>query len=191
MSRRGEIEGLRAPGSARDSGHVASATVSGRERPIGNRKEESAMRVGGFGGWIVLALLFAVGALADPPDKDQGPDVDTTLAELGKPYFMSYCASCHGSSGHGDGPAAVSLRARPADLTRIAARRGGRFPRGEIAQFVDGRFSVSAHGSREMTVWGEVFTRDVSEADAAESISRGKVVVLVEYLKSLQVPAPK
>ena len=149
------------------------------------------MRVGGFGGWIVLALLFAVGALADPPDKDEGPDVDVTLAELGKPYFMGYCASCHGSSGRGDGPAAVSLRSRPADLTQIAARRGGRFSRAEIAQFIDGRFSVSAHGSREMPVWGEVFTRDIPEADVAESIARGKVLVLVEYLKSIQAPAAK
>jgi mono/diheme cytochrome c family protein len=149
------------------------------------------MRVG-CTGWIVLALLFAVGALADPPDgKDQAPDVDMTLAELGKPYFMGYCASCHGSSGRGDGPAAVSLRARPADLTQIAARRGGRFSRAEIAQFIDGRFSVSAHGSREMPVWGEIFTRDIPEADVAESISRGKVLVLVEYLKSIQAPAPK
>ena len=150
------------------------------------------MRIGGFSGWMALALLFAAGALADPPgDKDQSPDVDMTLAELGKPYFMGYCASCHGSSGRGDGPAAVSLRARPADLTQIAARRGGRFSRGEIAQFIDGRFSVSAHGSREMPIWGEVFTRDIPEADVAESISRGKVLVLVEYLKSIQAPAPK
>ena len=150
------------------------------------------MRIGRYGGWMALALLFAACALAEPPAaKDEGPDVDMTLAELGKPYFMGYCASCHGSSGRGDGPAAVSLRARPADLTQIAARRGGRFSRGEIAQFIDGRFSVSAHGTREMPVWGEVFTRDIPEADVAESIARGKVLVLVEYLKSIQAPAPK
>jgi mono/diheme cytochrome c family protein len=150
------------------------------------------MRVGGLTGWILLALLLAVGALADPPGEEgEGPDVDRTLAELGKPYFMGYCASCHGTSGRGDGPAAVSLRSRPADLTQIAARRGGRFSRGEIAQFVDGRFSISAHGSREMPIWGEVFTREIPEADVAESIARGKVLVLVEYLKSIQAPAPK
>ncbi|HXK25374.1 MAG TPA: c-type cytochrome [Myxococcota bacterium] len=149
------------------------------------------MRVGRFSGWMVLALLFAVGAHADPPgDKDEQA-VDMTLAEMGKPYFQAYCASCHGVSARGDGPAAVSLRSRPADLTQIAARRGGRFSRGEIAQFIDGRFSVSAHGSREMPIWGEVFTREIPEADVGESIARGKVLVLVEYLKSIQAPAPK
>jgi len=150
------------------------------------------MRIGARAGAVVTAILLCGAAMrADPPaDKDSGPDVDMTLAELGKPYFMGYCASCHGSSGRGDGPAAVSLRARPADLTQIAARRGGRFSRGEIAQFIDGRFSVSAHGSREMPVWGEIFTREIPEAEVAESIARGKVLVLVEYLKSIQAPAP-
>ncbi|HVN39880.1 MAG TPA: c-type cytochrome [Myxococcota bacterium] len=151
-----------------------------------------AMRIGARAGAVATAVLLCGAAFADPPaDKDASPDVDMTLAEMGKPYFQAYCASCHGVSGRGDGPASVSLRARPADLTQIAARRGGKFSRGEIAQFIDGRFSVSAHGSREMPVWGEVFTRDIPEADVAESIARGKVLVLVEYLKSIQAPAPK
>jgi tetratricopeptide (TPR) repeat protein len=108
------------------------------------------------------------------------------LAEIGEPYFRSYCASCHGIDARGDGPAAGSLRKPPADLTRIAARRGGHFPDGEIARFIDGRFELAVHGTREMPVWGEVFTRGIPEADSAESISRGKVLVVVEYLKSIQ-----
>jgi len=150
------------------------------------------MRIGARVGAVVAVVLLCGAAFADPPgDKEEGQDVDMTLAEMGRPYFQAYCASCHGITGRGDGPASVSLRSRPADLTQIAARRGGRFSRGEIAQFVDGRFSVSAHGSREMPVWGEVFTREIPEADVAESIARGKVLVLVEYLKSIQAPAPK
>jgi mono/diheme cytochrome c family protein len=148
------------------------------------------MRVGWVIGWMVATGLLAAGALAQsPPAASSEQPVDRTLAELGKPYFEAFCASCHGASGRGDGPASVALRARPADLTQIAARRGGRFPDGEIAQFIDGRFAVPAHGSREMPVWGDVFTREIARSDVAESIARGKVLVLVEYLKSIQTPA--
>lgn len=139
------------------------------------------------GAGLALAWIASSAALAEPPAADEPTDL--SLAEIGQPYFASYCASCHGVSGRGDGPAAGSLRLPPADLTRIAARRGGRFPTGEIAQFIDGRFELASHGSREMPIWGTVFTSEIPEAEVAESIARGKVAVLVEYLKSIQVPA--
>jgi mono/diheme cytochrome c family protein len=147
------------------------------------------MRLGVLTGFAVTAGLLAWGALADPPAAPEELEVDHTLAELGRPYYRAFCASCHGVDGLGDGPVASALRTRPADLTKIAARRGGHFPDGQIAQFIDGRFTVAAHGSREMPIWGQVFTRDIPESDVAESIARGKVLVLVEYLKSLQTPA--
>jgi len=114
------------------------------------------------------------------------PAFDPVLAEMGAESFPRYCGSCHGIRGEGDGPTVSALRTRPADLTRIAARRGGSFPAGEIARFIDGRFTLAAHGSREMPVWGERFGEAVPEASVAEEITRGKIAVLVEYLKSIQ-----
>jgi mono/diheme cytochrome c family protein len=35
----------------------------------------------------------------------------------GKNVYMTYCASCHGERGKGDGTAAMSLPAKPADHT--------------------------------------------------------------------------
>ena len=125
-------------------------------------------------------LAFAAGAAAAEPT------FDPVLAELGAEAFPRYCASCHGLRGEGDGPAAEALRVRPADLTRIAARRGGSFPTGEIARFIDGRFALAAHGSREMPVWGERFGESIPETSVAEEITRGRIAVLVEYLKSIQ-----
>ena len=81
-----------------------------------------------------------------------------------------------------------ALLKRPANLTAIAARRGGAFPTGEIARFIDGRFDLPAHGSREMPVWGQRFAADVPEAGIGESIARGNIASLVEYLKSIQRP---
>ena len=81
---------------------------------------------------------------------------------------------------------AGALKVGPADLTRIAARREGSFPDGEVARFIDGRFAPQAHGTREMPVWGARFGERIPEAGISEEIVRGRILVLVEYLLSIQ-----
>ena len=130
----------------------------------------------------VLALAVSAGtSVAEVP-------FDRMLAEMGAIEYQRYCASCHGPLGYGDGPAAASLKPSPSDLTRIAARRGDRFPDEEIPRFIDGRFDVPAHGSREMPVWGTRLGSDIPEVEIAESVTRGKIAVLIECLKSIQRP---
>ena len=125
-------------------------------------------------------LLLATGSAAAEEKFDR------VLAEMGAEYYVQYCASCHGENGLGRGPAAGALKTRPANLTGIAKRRGGAFPDGEIARFIDGRFEVTAHGSREMPIWGRRFGERIPEAGISEEIVRGRILVLVEYLKSIQ-----
>ena len=128
---------------------------------------------------VALFLLAAGPAAAEEK-------FDRVLAEMGAEYYAQYCASCHGRDGAGRGPAAGALKKRPADLTRIAQRRGGTFPEGEIARYIDGRFEVTAHGSREMPIWGRRLGERIPEAGISEEIVRGRILVLVEYLKSIQ-----
>lgn len=133
-------------------------------------------------GRTAVVLVLAAGAAAEQSA------YDPVLAQLGTPLFARHCAACHGVGGRGDGPAAEAMRKPPADLTAIAARRAGVFPTSEIALFIDGRFEVPAHGSREMPVWGQRFGADVPEPGVGESIARGNIASLVEYLKSIQQP---
>ena len=48
------------------------------------------------------------------------------------------------------------------------------------------RASSSAHGSREMPVWGQRFAEAIPEAGVGDEVARGKIASLVEYLKSIQ-----
>jgi mono/diheme cytochrome c family protein len=105
---------------------------------------------------------------------------------VGQQYFMQYCSACHGMDGRGNGPVAPALRTPPADLTRIAQRRGGQFRAAEIAAQIDGRAMVAAHGSREMPVWGQRFTEKFGGETIGEEAVRGHLLVLIAYLKSLQ-----
>jgi mono/diheme cytochrome c family protein len=135
--------------------------------------------------WVGLAAVLGA-CRSDSAGETRAPSPDPVLAEMGAEVFQRRCAACHGEGGRGDGPAAGALRVPPADLTRIAARRGGTFPRGEIARFIDGRFSVPAHGSREMPVWGDRLGENVPEAGVSEEVVRGQIGVVVEYLETLQ-----
>ena len=55
----------------------------------------------------------------------------------GSESYGFYCAPCHGRSGKGDGPVASALRTHPADLTTLAERNGGAFPRERVYAYVD------------------------------------------------------
>jgi mono/diheme cytochrome c family protein len=138
----------------------------------------------------IAAAAIAACATGDATDATEAEPRghDPVLAEIGEPLYERYCAACHGMEGRGDGPARTALVQRPADLTAIAARRGGRFPSGEIARFIDGRFEVAAHGTRQMPIWGYTFASDVPDPEVGESIARGNIASLIEYLKSIQRP---
>src|SRR5208337_2438681 len=83
--------------------------------------------------------------------------VQHTSASSGKEMFEAYCAACHGKEGKGDGPVAAALKAPPIDLTVLARQNNGKFPSIQVAKAITGEAGISAHGSKEMPVWGPVF----------------------------------
>jgi mono/diheme cytochrome c family protein len=135
---------------------------------------------------IGAAVAVAAGCRHEPAPAAPARRPDRVLAEFGAELFHRHCAACHGEEGRGDGPVASELRTPPADLTRIAARRGGVFPDGEIARYIDGRFEVAAHGTRAMPIWGERFGISIPESGVSEEVVRGRIAVLIEYLRTLQ-----
>jgi mono/diheme cytochrome c family protein len=48
-------------------------------------------------------------------------------ADAGADVFRTNCATCHGSQGHGDGPAGQSLNPKPRNLANIQAAAGDDF----------------------------------------------------------------
>ena len=105
----------------------------------------------------------------------------------GEAAFQRYCAACHGPAGDGNGPAAAALSTPPADLRRIAARRGGVFPKVEIQRIVDGRDPIVAHGPRDMPTWGDDFSLTEAPGHAHEGEARGQIQLIVEYLETIQI----
>ncbi len=106
-----------------------------------------------------------------------------TSASSGKEMYKSYCASCHGKIGKGDGPAAPALKTPPSDLTLLSKNNSGKFPADRVASILRGQATVTAHGNREMPVWGPVFWH-MSQGHEGEMQQR--IANLTRYLELLQ-----
>jgi len=144
--------------------------------------------------WVRLGCVFSVAASmligTMGVTKTQG-------AEIGKFEYLNSCASCHGTTGKGDGPVVKSLIKPPTDLTRLSETNSGVFPFARVYDVIDGRFELATHGTRDMPVWGEVYKRSWAQGQNAglpylaskeviESIVRVRILALIDYIFTLQ-----
>lgn len=133
-------------------------------------------------GLFCAALVIAGASAASAADLSRS---------TGPQLFRTYCESCHGRGGEGDGPVAPFFKLQPPDLTLIARRSGGTFPAERVRRIVDGRESLAPHGAREMPVWGLLFGMSSDDPAQGEAVGQQAITRLVEYLRSIQKPATR
>lgn len=88
-----------------------------------------------------------------PAQADQLKDPlasDPKAAQRGERIFTSVCWTCHGTAGHGDGPAATALATRPAALSDPAVQ----------AQSNGALYWKITHGRDPMPTYEEVLSRE-------------------------------
>ncbi len=113
----------------------------------------------------------AGGAGAAPADVESGaePNARPAPAPDARALYATWCASCHGASGGGDGPDAVHLPVKPArhaDSSAMAARPD------------DSLFDVIAAGGRP---WG----RSARMPAFGGTLSPGEITQLVRHIRAL------
>jgi mono/diheme cytochrome c family protein len=126
---------------------------------------------------LALGTLLAGSVLA----------ADNPAPDPGRAMYLRYCGACHGPTGGGDGIAGTFMRAKPPDLTTLAKANGGTFPTHRVMEFIDGTHDVRAHGDPVMPVWGEIFQAQSGWDMGRRSEMRGKILLITEYLRSIQV----
>jgi mono/diheme cytochrome c family protein len=105
-----------------------------------------------------------------------------TTSVSGQDLFREYCAVCHGTDAKGEGPAAAALRVKPANLTQIARKNGSKFPEIRVQRVINGEDEMTAHGSRDMPVWGQIFRHMSSNQD----LGAVRIYNLVKYIEQIQ-----
>ena len=122
--------------------------------------------------WIAILILIvsavvlsACGSAATAvPDKPVPADYagktnpfagQADAADAGKQLFTDNCATCHGDSGKGDGPAGASLTPKPANLTVVAPTKQDDFLNWFISEG-----GAAAGKSPSMVAWKGTLSQD-------------------------------
>ena len=142
------------------------------------RREEFVMRI---------AIVTLVALMSSRPNfgQEKKTEMKYTASLSGQEMFQTWCATCHGIDGRGNGPTAAALKQTPPDLTQLKKQNHGKFPVERVRSYIDGTGAEStpAHGSREMPVWGNA----LKAVDAQPITITYRVVTLASYVESLQV----
>ncbi|MGD1068835.1 MAG: cytochrome c [Bryobacteraceae bacterium] len=133
---------------------------------------------------VAGGLFLIILAISAQTPKTESPETTHLIDSIqGPALYTAYCAVCHGKDGKGGGPMAKSLRTALPDLTRISMHEGGKFPLARIQRIISGEEPLpSGHGTRDMPVWGPIFSQVAWDQD----LGRVRVYNLARYLERLQ-----
>jgi len=128
-------------------------------------------------------LVVAAGAallLALAPGAEAEDSLGEAQAAAGRAWYDKYCTQCHGPGG-APGSAVYPDTNEKVDLRRYVARHGGRFPAGEWIAVVEQTEARAPHAE----VWREILEAQ-PQTMARRPVARGVVVLIAEYIKSVQ-----
>lgn len=119
-----------------------------------------------------IALLSTVALAACSP---------FTGPQAGRSLYAQNCASCHGADARGGGGP---------DLTILAARNGGIYPRQQVLNKLDGYARGNFdYGTVEMPNFGDFLTGRLTRVQTDRGLSRPmpeKIIALDAYLYQIQ-----
>ncbi|HEU5235993.1 MAG TPA: c-type cytochrome [Pyrinomonadaceae bacterium] len=107
---------------------------------------------------LLNASLFTALSVTGPQNENErklAPKPPSAAA--GQETFLKYCASCHGKTAKGDGPAGFVFSTPPSDLTTLSKRHQNKFPAGYVGVVLTFGMPFASHGSEDMPVWGSRF----------------------------------
>lgn len=127
--------------------------------------------------WCIAPVVATFAACA--PDIMPQPDEGAAL-------FATNCSTCHGPRGEG-GKQLARGKVAP-DLTRIAFRNGGTFPKAQVLSQIDGYGRGKA--SDVMPEFGSLLEGETVPVDIDGTLTPTPrpLAALLAYLESIQVP---
>lgn len=133
-------------------------------------------------GVVALAILGAGAAIASQTKVVKMVPAHMTGSLNGQELYVHYCAVCHGVDAKGGGPAADALKRQPTDLTQLSRKNGGTFPTLAVQMTIKGATGIVEHGTREMPMWGSVFSEMGQNRDMGDL----RVMAVLKYIEQIQ-----
>jgi len=131
---------------------------------------------------LVVALIVAL-PVCGRTKAQTAPNTERLIySTKGPDLYREYCAVCHGTTGHGDGPFGSRLKAKVPDLTILAKNNKGQFPAARVRSTIEGADTVTSHGTKAMPIWGPIFHQVEDDKD----FGYVRVDNLLKYLESIQ-----
>ena len=141
---------------------------------------------------ILIGIIVAITAANTTFGQVEVKQVPLTWQQAaltdGEELYLELCAVCHGKGGMGDGPAASALKNALPDLTGLAEKNDGKFPRQEVEDSITGKSRIVSHGTIDMPIWGQAFegVRPDWKMFRREALARQRIYNLTEYLATIQ-----
>jgi len=138
--------------------------------------------------WIIIVITFAGTTFGQVEIKHKPLTWQQAALTDGEELYLELCAVCHGIGGMGDGPAASALKMAVPELTGLAAKNDGQFPRQEVEDSITGKSRVVSHGTSDMPIWGDAFegVRLDWKPFRRHALARQRIYNLTEYLSTIQ-----
>ena len=133
-----------------------------------------------LGAGVLVSVVFAGAAVSGAPSQERPPREDYNSGAF---LYRAFCATCHGEAGKGDGPVADIADRRPSDLTVLARRHGGTYPRDQVRAVLGNTPPVPGHEPPAMPNWRNVLRK--TEGDD-ERVIRKRLEALVDHVATLQ-----
>jgi mono/diheme cytochrome c family protein len=134
---------------------------------------------------IAIALSPSLGTAQQPTKVKTTPIIQSDPSS-GKQMYADYCAPCHGQDGKGNGPAATAMKTPPANLSLLAKNNGGKYPEAHVAAVLNFGDEKSAHGNKQMPVWGPLFESLDWTSSAKGTEAKQRINRLNSYIETLQ-----
>lgn len=132
----------------------------------------------------IFATVLGLGMVGAVPAIAQQEGAGAS--DLGEQLYMTYCATCHGEAGDGEGPLGGLLTVNVPDITQLTENNhGAGFPMLQVIHVIDGRSGMRAHEG-PMPFFGELFFSEDYGPYGSEAVIRGQTLSLALYLESIQ-----
>ena len=138
---------------------------------------------------VIALIAFAGTTFGEVEIKEAPLTWQQAALTDGEELFLELCASCHGVSGKGDGPAAGALAKPVSNLTVLSVNNDDVFPMEQVTSSITGEAQIVAHGTIDMPVWGQRFEelRPDWKQFRRKALARQRIYNLALHIESLQV----